>query len=208
MENKVPISLLHTQAFCEYQIYIEHVKRVETEPTPAMRLGRKIHRLLDNEHKKRADVELSVTDALEKSEEEKVTLISREVPVTSGFLYGVIDEIWLMPNQILVIDDKPNSYPFMTNKKQVWGYCLAFKEQFSPKRRLVACLRQRDTFRFVWREVFSQKHKGIVLNSVERILGIINGNRQPEPTGRARKCNSCRFKKDCEIYSVRFSNEQ
>lgn len=205
MEDKVPISLLHTQAYCEYQIFLEHVKHVEAEPTREMCLGRNVHRLLEQEHLKRANLELSVDDALEKSKRESVTLISRELPVVGKYLYGTIDEVWLMPNQIFIIDDKPNDFPFITNKKQVWGYCLAFQERFSPKRPLVACLRHRDTSRFVWREFFSPEHRRNVLDSVKRILGIISGDRRPEPTGRSRKCGSCRFKKDCEVYIKRNS---
>jgi len=203
MNNKIPIHWLHSQAYCEYQIYLEHVKGIEVEPTPEMNEGKEVHAILEEDHKKKAKLKLSIIDALKKSQKEKITLVGREIPVRGNYLYGLIDEVHFMPTQIIIIDDKPNNYPYMTNKKQVWGYCLAFKEQFKIKIPLIACIRQRDTQKIIWRENFSDEHKKIVLESVERILGILNGNRKPEHTSNFNKCKSCRLKNVCDIYKMR-----
>lgn len=202
--NRIPIHWLHSQAYCEHQIYLEHVKGIEVEPTTEMQKGKEIHTILEEDHKKRAKLRLSVHDALKKSQKEKIRLIGREVPVIGNSLYGLIDEVHFMPNQILIIDDKPGNFAFITHKKQIWGYCLAFQEQFNPNLPLIACLRQRDTKKIIWKDNFSDEHKNIVLESVERILGILNETRKPEPTSKLNKCKSCRLKGICDVYKRRF----
>ena len=204
---KIPIHWLHSQGYCEYQIYLEHVKGIKVAPTPEMNKGKEIHSLLEENHKKKAKLKLSTKDALEKSQKEKIILIGREVPVSGNYLYGLIDEVHFTPNRIVIIDDKPNNYPYMTNKKQVWGYCLAFEEQFRAKLPLVACIRHRDTKRIIWKEIFSDVHKNIVLESVERILGIINQDKKAEPTNKVNRCKSCRLKEVCDIYRMRVQND-
>ena len=203
MKNRIPIHWLHSQAYCEYQIYLEHVIDIVVEPTPKMNGGKEVHTILEEDHKKKAKLKLSINDALKKSQKEKITLVGREIPVMGNYLYGLIDEVHFMPNHIIIIDDKPNSYPFMTNKKQVWGYCLAFEEQFRIKLPLIACIRHRDTRRVIWREIFSNNHRNIILESTERILGVINQNKRAEPTNKINKCKSCRLKDVCDVYKMR-----
>jgi len=204
INDKIPIHWLHSQAYCEYQIYLEHVKGIEVEPTPEMQRGKNVHAMLEEEHKKKAELQLSVSDALKKAQVEKTILIGREIPVIGTHLYGFIDEVHFMPYQIVIIDDKPNNFPFITNKKQVWGYCLTFQEQFKPSLPIIASLRHRDTQEIIWQEEFSKEHKQIVMESVERILGILNGNREPQPTSKLSKCKSCKLKHICDIYKTRF----
>lgn len=95
MNDKIPIHWLHSQAYCEYQIYLEHVKRIEVEPTPEMNEVKEVHTILED-HKKKAKFKLSINDALRKSQKEKITLIGREIPVTANYLYGLIDEVHFM----------------------------------------------------------------------------------------------------------------
>ena len=35
-QNNFPISWLNQQGYCEYQLYLENMKGIETQPTPAM----------------------------------------------------------------------------------------------------------------------------------------------------------------------------
>jgi len=203
--KKIPIHLLNSQTYCEYQIYLEYVKGIKVKPTLEMNKGREIHKALEKEHKKKAKFKLSVMDAIKKSQKEKITLVGREIPVTGNYLCGFIDEILLMPDQIVIIDDKPNSYSFFANKKQVFGYCLAFEEQFKTNFKLIACIRHRDSKKIVWKETFSANHKDVVFESVKRIFGIINRNKKAEPTNKINRCKSCRFRNVCDIYKIRFS---
>lgn len=202
MIEKIPISLLHSQVYCEYQIFLERVRGIEVEPTEEMKVGKEVHSLLEDEHKKRAKLELSIPDAMKKSIKEKITLIGREIRVFGNLLYGKIDEVHFMPSQIIIIDDKPNDYPYLSNKKQIWGYCLAFEEHFNPGLPLLATLRQRDTQEIFWEKEFIDEDKDMVLESAQRILDVLNGKRQPEPTLNIKKCRSCRHKDGCDKCNI------
>ena len=56
-KNNFPISWLNKQGYCEYQIYLEHMKGIETSPTQAMTRGSKIHNDLEDAFKK-ADAQM------------------------------------------------------------------------------------------------------------------------------------------------------
>lgn len=60
----VPIHWLHTQAYGECQIYLEKVLGLETEPTAEMVASSEKHAILDKEHEERAELELTVNEAL------------------------------------------------------------------------------------------------------------------------------------------------
>ena len=194
LDEKIPIHWLHSQAYCEYQIYLEHVKGIEIEPTSEMQEGKEIHAILEEEHKKKTEFKLTIEEAIKRAQDEGIILVGREVPVVGDVLWGFIDEIHFTPEYIVIIDDKPNSIPFLSNKQQVWGYCLAFQEQFNLDIPLVACLRHRDTQRIIWRERFLDEHRKIVLESTGRILGIINGYIDPKPTDNINKCRKCKLR--------------
>jgi CRISPR/Cas system-associated exonuclease Cas4 (RecB family) len=180
------------------------VKGIKTAPTAAMMMGAKRHSILEVEHKERSTEELSVDDALEKAKVEKVLLVAREISVEWSQLKGKIDEIHFMHDQIIIVDDKPNSVAWDSNKVQVWGYCLAFQEQFRPMLPISALLRHRDTQRTVWEEVFTEDHRDRVLIAIERISGIMNGEREPEPTDNINKCRRCSLNNVCDGKRRRF----
>ena len=204
MNNKIKISWLHSHDYCEHQIYLEHVLGLKVEPTQEMIIGREVHKMLEQEHMEKAELEIAdVNEAIRMAIEEKMILTGREIKVDNGILYGKIDEIEFTPNFITIIDDKPNGYPFMSNKKQVWGYCLAFEEQYKPGIPIIGCLRQRDTKEIVWQELFCDVHRNIVKDCVNRILGILQGVRKPEPTDNLNKCRACKLKDYCGVYSKR-----
>ncbi len=198
MINEIPISLLNTQAYCEYQIFLERVRGVRAEETKKMKLGKKVHSELEKEHEKKAELELTPKQTLKKSKKEKITLIARELEVRGKLLYGLIDEVHFSPSQIVIIDDKPGTYAYMSNKKQVWGYCLAFEEYLDPGMPLIAVLRNRDTQQVFWEKPFANRHRDMVKETTQRILDILNGKRVPVPTTNANKCRSCRFNGDCD----------
>ena len=203
-DGKIPIHWLHSHAYCEYQIFLKHVKGIKTAPTAAMMMGAKRHSILEVEHKERSTEELSVDDALEKAKVEKVLLVAREISVEWSQLKGKIDEIHFMHDQIIIVDDKPNSVAWDSNKVQVWGYCLAFQEQFRPMLPISALLRHRDTQRTVWEEVFTEDHRDRVLIAIERISGIMDGEREPEPTDNINKCRRCSLNNVCDGKRRRF----
>jgi CRISPR-associated exonuclease Cas4 len=46
--NVFPISWLHKQDYCEYQIFIENIKGIKVEPTKAMIEGTKEHERMES----------------------------------------------------------------------------------------------------------------------------------------------------------------
>ena len=198
MVVRIPIHLLHIQAFCEYQLFLEYVKGIHVAPTMDMQKGRQIHALLEDRHREDTMFPLYVSDALKQSREEDRVLVGREIPVSGILLYGRFDEVHLAPSRVLIIDDKPNNYPFLSNKKQVWGYCLAFREQYQATRPVFAALRQRNTQEIFWQKEFTVDDQNMVIESAIRILDILNGMREPEPTSRSTKCSSCRLRVECD----------
>lgn len=201
MGYKIPIHLLHTQAFCEYQIYLGYVKGFKAPETPEIRKGKDVHQELEKNHLEKAEGAISIKGAISKAKKEKVTLVMREVPVEGECLYGLIDEINFTPSSIIIIDDKPGNYPYISNKKQVWGYCLAFKENYKPSLPLIAALRQRDSQDIFWEELFLEEHKEQALESTQRIIDIIKGVREPQPTSNSYKCRNCRWNNLCDVFS-------
>ena len=79
-KNNFPISWLNQQGYCEYQIYLEYMKGIETAPTSAMTHGSEIHNQLENIFKQEA-TPATFEDAVEASKEN--ASMSREVFVIS-----------------------------------------------------------------------------------------------------------------------------
>ena len=46
--DKIPIHWLHTQTYCEYQIYLEKVKGIKAEITEQMKKGKEKHKELED----------------------------------------------------------------------------------------------------------------------------------------------------------------
>lgn len=200
-DSHVPIHLLHTQAYCEHQIFLEYVKGIEVEPTAEMLKGIEQHNSLDEEHREKAKIELSINDALVKSATERVALVSRDVYVQGATTYGRIDEIIIEPSRIIVIDDKPTPVPYFTNKVQVWGYCYTFKEMYQPKLPLFGSLRNEYTGEITWLEEFSKEYAMRVADGIKRIQAIFSKQSQGEPTSNKRKCSSCRLRLQCDVFT-------
>lgn len=201
-DNLIPVHWLHTHAYCELQIYLEKVQGLEAPPTVEMLAGAEKHAILDEEHEKKAELDLTVNEAFAKAQLEAISLISRDIYVKGTALYGRIDEVVFEPTRIIIIDDKPSAQPYFTNKVQVWGYCQAFQEMYQPNLPLFGALRQEDTGDIVWLEEFLTDHAMLVRTTVDRIRAILSGIENPEPAGNSRKCNPCRFKESCPAYAV------
>jgi hypothetical protein len=77
----IPIHWLHTHAYCEYQIYLEKGLGIEAPPTVEMLAGAEKHSFLDEEHEKKAELDLTVSEASTKAQLEAISLISRDISV-------------------------------------------------------------------------------------------------------------------------------
>lgn len=196
-KNNFPISWLNQHGYCEYQLYLEYMKGIETPSTPEMRHGSEVHKQLEDEFKKSSE-ESTFDDALETSRTDAV--MSRECFVIAPKygIRGFIDEIWMKPDEIVIIDDKPGKRPYNSTMNQVRAYCLAFKDMTGDERKIIGALRERGTDNIFWSEAFSQNVEKEIEFTINRIHGQLEETKPFMPTKNPRKCNSCRFKSDCE----------
>jgi hypothetical protein len=197
---KISVSWLDSFGYCEYQFYLKHVIGIKVKPSKEMLLGTKRHIILEIEHKEKATVKLSVRNAMKWAEKEKVKLTTRELWVEGTKLQGRIDELQIYPDRIMVIDDKPTTYPWDNHKKQIWGYCLAFEEQYNPSFPIYSILRNRDTQEIVWRELLTNQHRELVSADISQMFEILEGTRVAELTENKKKCMACGLRIKCCAY--------
>ena len=196
-KNNFPISWLNQQGYCEYQLYLQYVKDIRTTPTKAMKVGISKHNKSENEFKKDATPS-TFNEFVEISKNEEV--ISREIPVIDpeNGIRGYIDEIWMMPDKIVIIDDKPGTTPYSSTINQVRAYCLAIKNMLNDSRKIQGALRQRGTNNIFWSEEFNQKEENTIKFLLNRMDGLFKGLKPFIPTKNPNKCKSCRYKSYCE----------
>jgi CRISPR-associated exonuclease Cas4 len=194
-----PISWLHKQEFCEYQIYLENVAGIKVEPTKQMVVGKEEHESLYQEFKREA-VPATLDEML--LESKKAKILSREFSVRdSGHgIYGLIDEVLLTPDSFIVIDDKPGTKTFQSNINQVYGYCLAFKSSvvLQDDRPVIAALRERGTDNIYWSLPFDLQAEGHIISVIERIHLLLIGEVEFTSSDNPSKCRACRFRGRCD----------
>ena len=197
------ISWLYAQDYCEYQLYLDQVKGIEVDDTPAMVEGSAEHQRLEDEFLAKAEAEYTFEEAVEES---------RQTPISSRELYvedrplgirGYIDELTLNPDGFTVIDDKPvgrtgKVYP--SSKHQVYGYCMALKGMLGPdeQRPITAAVRARGSDHIVWSEAFDTKAEKKVQRLIKRVHGLIDGDIPFKSATQAYKCRPCRFFDVCD----------
>ena len=196
-QNNFPISWLNTQAYCEYCIFLENVKGITAKPTKAMKEGTKGHSDLESKFRKDAEP-ATFEEMLETSQ--KAEIFSRELPVESARygIRGFIDEVWMTPDEFIIIDDKPGTRAYPSSINQVFGYCLAFKDSVKEGRRIVASLRERGTDNIFWSTYSTPEAEQSVLEIINRVHGLLEGTVDFIPTKNPKKCRSCRFSPRCD----------
>ncbi len=196
-QNNFPISWLNTQGYCEYCIYLEHVKGISAPLTMAMKRGNKVHQGLEDEFKKDA-VPTTMDEMMETSKTAEI--LSRELYVESASygIRGLIDEIWMTPDEFIIIDDKPGKIAYPSQINQVLGYCLAFKDKYDDGRRIVASLRQSTTGDVFWQQYFDKEAENHIKNIVKHVHQALVFPENFIPTKNPNKCRSCRFNLKCD----------
>ncbi len=196
-KNNFPISWLNTQGYCEYSIFLENVRRVKTEPTKSMIRGSHEHSIL--EEKFREDAEPATFDEMMETSK-TAEILSREFPVISATygIRGFIDEVWMTPDEFVIIDDKPGTIAYPSSINQVYGYCLAFKDMIKEDRKIVASLRQRGTDRVFWASYFDEKAEKQINDIVNHMHELISGEKEFNSTDNPNKCGKCRFNSSCD----------
>ncbi len=198
-DGLIPVNWLNIYGYCEYLLFLEKAVGIEAPPTREMLAGTSQHALLDAEHREKAEVSLTIPEAVEKAQLEAVTMVSRDIPVKGSALYGRIDEIAFEPNRIIIIDDKPGAVPYFSSKLQVWGYCKAFRETYMPDLPLFGALRQEDQGKIMWLEEYRDGHDSLVTATVNRIKAVLEGKEAAESIGNIRKCRACRMREKCPV---------
>ena len=197
------ISWLYAQDYCEYQLYLEQVKDITVDATPAMVEGSDEHQRLEDEFLAKAEAEYTFEEAVAASK--RTPISSRELYVEDRSLgvRGYIDELVLNPDGFTVIDDKPvgrtgKVYP--SSKHQVYGYCIALKSMLGPgeQRAITAAVRARGSNQIVWSEVFDTKAERKVQRLIKRVHGLLDGDIQFKSATQAYKCRPCRFFNACD----------
>ncbi len=199
-KNNFPISWLNKQGYCEYQLYLEHLKGIEVGKTNAMKRGTEIHEKLEENFKQTA-TETTFDEAIKISKEKPI--LSREVFVISPKygIRGYIDEIQIKPKEIIIIDDKPGTTPYDSMINQVRAYCLCLKEMLIEDNRIIkGALRQRDTGNIFWNETFDENVEKSIKFLIKRIEGLFEGTKPFIPTKNKNKCKSCRYQSYCKYY--------
>ena len=200
-----PISWLNQQGYCEYSIFLEYVEGISTAPTPEMMKGQEVHQELEDKFKEEA-VPATFAEMMELSQKEEI--LSRELWVVSPEygIRGFIDEIWLTPDEFIIIDDKPGKIAYYSTINQVFGYCLAFKdiieknsENTINERKIRAALRERGTDNIFWSSEFDQTAEKKIKTLINRMQDLLNGSKAFLPTDNPRKCAKCRFSSYCEF---------
>ncbi len=196
-KNNFPISWLNKQGFCEYGIYLENVKGIEVKPTKSMVQGTKEHTILEEKFKDGAEP-ATFDEMLETSKTGEI--FSRELPVISKHygIRGFIDEVWMTPDEFIIIDDKPGKVAYSSSINQVYGYCLAFKEMVTEKRSIIASLRQRGTDNIYWSSYFDVKAEEDIINLINRMHRLLSGETEFISTNNPNKCRGCRFNTICD----------
>ena len=197
------ISWLYAQDYCEYQLYLDQVKGVTVDDTPAMVEGSAEHQRLEDEFLAKAEAEYTFEEAVEESK--RTPISSRELYVEDRSLgiRGYIDELVLNPDGFTVIDDKPvgrtgKVYP--SSKHQVYGYCMALKHMIGTdeQRPITAAVRARGSDRIVWSEAFDTKAEKKVQRLIKRVHGLIDGDIPFKSATQAYKCRPCRYFDVCD----------
>ena len=196
-KNNFPISWLNQQGYCEYQIYLQYMKGIKTPETKAMKKGTDVHNQLEEKFLESAEP-ATFEEVLEISKEEST--LTRECFVISpdDGIRGFIDEIWMTPTEIIIIDDKPGSKAFPSTINQVRAYCLAFKKMSNDERPIKGALRQRGTDNIFWIEEFDKDREKEILFTINRMHSLFDGQKPFMATKNPNKCKSCRYNDCCE----------
>ena len=195
-----PIDMLKQEGFCEYQIYLKHVKNIETSKNKIPH-GIEIKNQLEDIFKKDSD-EITLKDAVKSSKTQ--ALMARNFFVMSNQygIRGYVDEIWMKEDEIILINEAQGRTPYESTMNPVRAACLAFKDMVDDERKVKAGLLERGTENLFWIEVFDKKAENDIKKHINRVNELINGSAEYQPIKESNKCRICEFRHNCE-----YSNE-
>ena len=198
-DSWLSISEFNVQSYCEVQLkFIWSGMKIMTEQ---MMKGSLIHEEKFNrfEEETKGMESVDIVAAIQRAIEKKESFAGREIFIASPTfrIKGVIDSIEISPTGILISDDKPLKYPYLSAKSQVVAYATAFKDRYRPPLDIFMTIRNRDTGSVIWEESFSQEWLDFILEKINRMHELALGKREFEPTANPKKCLACSYKDVC-----------
>lgn len=208
MANYIKASWLHTQTFCEYQLYLSECRGIHDVPSPDLKAGKAAHAELDAGLDPNSVHIDSIVDAICQAQAKSQPFTMREVLVRGHRIIGRIDQLEYYLDRVVIIENKPRTQsgiPFLADRRQVLGYCLALSEQY-PELGLPIIAKVHDhTNACMWEHEFDEIDRVDVNDALDRISGIIDGTRVPVPTSKPQKCTNCRYIRYCDKSPIRRS---
>ncbi len=199
-DSWLSISEFNIQSYCEVQLkFIWQGIKVKTKQ---MINGFKIHneKLQDFKDQTKDLEDVDIVNAIKRAIEKQERFAGREVFIVSPTfrLIGVIDSIEIGPEGIIIADDKPIEYPYLSVKSQLVAYATAFKDRYKPTLDIYMIVKNRDKGTIVWEDVFSQEWFEFIVEKINRLHELALGRREFEPTANPKKCLSCSYRNICD----------
>ena len=194
------ISEFNVQSYCEVQLkFIWQGIKLKTEE---MAKGSTIHQeKLEQFKEETKDLEsVDIVNAIKRAIERQEKFAGREVFIISPSfrILGVIDAVEIGPEGIMIADDKPIDYPYLSVKSQLAAYATAFKDRYRPPMDIFMVARNRDKGDIIWEEIFSQEWFEFTLEKINRLHDLASGKREFEPTANPKKCSACSYRNICD----------
>lgn len=200
--NLIPISWLHTQEFCEYSLYLQHVLRVKLPATKEMLSGLQKHAELEQKFKEKAvPIEEPIERHIDKLLRGEIGPFSmREFSLRSEKykLTGKIDEIQLFQERALIIDNKPSLSAKAADINQLRAYCLCFSDAYRWEREICNAVQNSGSGKFVFAELFNEDAKLAVEGIIGRMHSLFSGDAEFIAADEKWKCAACRFNIVCK----------
>jgi CRISPR/Cas system-associated exonuclease Cas4 (RecB family) len=198
------ISEFNVQTFCEVQLkFIWSGIKKETEK---MFFGSLIHneKFREFEEETKDFESVDMVNAIQRAISKNERVAGREVSIVSPTfrLKGCIDAVEVGPEGIVIIDDKPLEYAYLSVKSQLAAYATAFKDRYRPPIDIFMMAKNRDSGDVIWEDVFSQEWLDFTLEKINRMHDLALGKREFEPTANPRKCFSCSYRNICNVKNV------
>ncbi len=199
---KIKISWLNQYLFCPYSFYLQYVLGIQPIKTQSLRIGAQVHEELNRRYREEGWEEVDIWEALQRAREKGETFKYREMGIDANFgrwnLVGKMDELWIYPDRIEIIEDKPGNHAYDGGKYQVMGYALAFKHFYNPPLPIRIAVRNRDTLQILWYEEFDKAKERDVKNVIKEMYRVLKGELIPEARASPNKCQHCGFRDFCD----------
>jgi hypothetical protein len=201
--------------YCQFIIVNKYHLKLRPEPSPHLRRGALVHRILETEDKliprKEATEEQLMNPLVDLDFTREGVYVCIERVNQNRFRYiGRVDKIVRKDGDVYIIDDKviaPGKTPVPYSDKflQIACYCEGFLRNYSYLlrfNRMFLNIVYRDSKGRVLEEFkkeYESEMKDILHQNFKVFEDIYNGARKPEHHNNPNKCKACRFRSSCKF---------